>query len=427
MKFTFGMSIQPVRGTRDLLGEDYDKYHFLYQTALKILPLYGYQGIETPLIEYTTLFQRGLGETTDVVGKEMYTFSDRSNRSLTLRPEGTASVARAIIHAGLTQTLPQKLYYVGPMFRYEQPQHGRYRQFYQLGVESIGLSHPMVDIECIALADHFLKACGFQDYQLHLNTLGDIESRHAYRQALVDYFSRYRNDLSADSQIRLEKNPLRILDSKSPQDQALCEQAPLFKNYLNDLSKDYFEAVQKGLTDLGISFTLNQKLVRGLDYYCHTAFEFKTQSLGAQDAILAGGRYDGLFQQLGGPALPAIGWASGLDRLMLLLSDFEKPKNLKIALIAIDDELQPIVLNLMQQLRHQGLACEMPLNGNVSKKFKQADKASCQIALLLGPEEYQQQKIKIRYLDETWNSSPDKEMLLPLSEIIPYLSSLEKA
>jgi histidyl-tRNA synthetase len=420
------MSIQPVRGTRDLLGEDYDKYHFLCQTALSILPLYGYHGIETPIIEYTSLFQRGLGETTDIVGKEMYTFLTRGEESLTLRPEGTASVTRAVIHAGLTQTLPQKLFYIGPMFRYERPQKGRYRQFYHLGVECIGLSHPMADAECIALADHFLKSCEFSDYQLHLNTLGDLESRQAYRQALVEYFSRYKNDLSADSQVRLEKNPLRILDSKSPQDQIICEQAPLFENFLNASSKDFFNNVQAGLSILGIPFTHNQKLVRGLDYYCHTAFEFKTQSLGAQDAILAGGRYDGLAQQLGGTALPAVGWASGLDRLMLLLSGFKQPKIFRIALIAIEENLQSGALNLMQQLRQHDIACEMPLNGNLSKRLKQADKTNCQIAILLGPEEYQAQKVKIRFLDDVCSPSQEKEIVILISEVIPYLLSLRK-
>jgi histidyl-tRNA synthetase len=285
----------------------------------------------------------------------------------------------------------------------------------------------MSDVECIALADHFLKDCGFKDYHLHLNTLGDLESRQAYRQALVEYFTRYKNDLSADSQVRLEKNPLRILDSKDPNDQALCEQAPTFDAFLNAESKQFFGAVQEGLTTLSVSFTLNQKLVRGLDYYCHTAFEFKTKSLGAQDAILAGGRYDGLFQQLGGPALPAIGWASGLDRLMLLLSAFSQPKGLKVAIIAIDDDLQLVALSLMQQLRHQGIVCEMPVSGNVSKKLKQADKVNCRVAILLGSDEYNNQQVKIRYLDEQLSPASEKEVLVPITEICSHLSSIIKA
>ena len=421
------MSTQPVRGTRDLLGDDYAKYSYLNRVALDVLPTYGYQGIETPLFEYTSLFQRGLGETSDVVGKEMYTFADRGSDSLTLRPEGTASVARAIISAGLTQTLPQKLFYSGPMFRYERPQKGRYRQFYQLGIEYIGLAHPLADVECIALADHLLKAWGISDYQLHLNTLGDLESRQNYRQALVDYFSRYKNDLSADSQNRLEKNPLRILDSKDANDQLLCQETPLFDGYLNETSRHFFDQVQNGLTTLGIHFVRDQKLVRGLDYYCHTAFEFKTTSLGAQDAILAGGRYDGLMQQLGGPAIPAVGWACGLDRLALMLNDFAVPNRLKVGLIASEEGLDPLSLKLAQQLRHADIACEVFLKGDLSKRLKAADKGACQVAILLRPEEYQSNQIKIRYLQQDFSPVGDKETIVSLSDLVPNLLSLKKA
>lgn len=420
------MVTQPIRGTRDLLGEEYDKFSFLYQTALNVIPLYGYKGIETPIIEYTSLFERGLGEATDIVGKEMYTFPDRSNRSLTLRPEGTASVARAIINAGLTQTMPQKLFYIGPMFRYENPQKGRYRQFYQLGVESVGVSNPIADIESIALAAHFLNVCGITDYQLQLNTLGDVESRQAYRQALVDYFTQYKNDLSVESKTRLGKNPLRILDSKSPKDQELCANVPKFENFLNNASKAFFDAVQEGLVSLGIPFNLDQKLVRGLDYYCHTTFEFNTQYLGTQNAILGGGRYDGLFQQLGTNSLPAIGWATGLDRLMLLLPELNKPKKLKIALIVDEEWLQPFALKLMQQLRLNNIFCEMPLNDNISKRLKEAYKAECQVLIFVRKEEYCEKNVKIRYLDNMnlFSSAKEKEKTVAISEIVPYLSSL---
>ncbi|RZI46546.1 histidine--tRNA ligase [Candidatus Finniella inopinata] len=421
------MSTQPVRGTRDLLGDDYAKCSYLNRVAFDILAAYGYQGIETPIFEHTSLFQRGLGETSDVVGKEMYTFADRGGDSLTLRPEGTAPVTRAIISAGLTQTLPQKLFYSGPMFRYERPQKGRYRQFYQLGVEYIGSAHPLADVECIALADHLLKAWGISDYQLHLNTLGDLESRQNYRQALVDYFGRYKNDLSPDSQIRLEKNPLRILDSKDANDQVLCQDAPLFDEYLTEDSRHFFDQVQNGLVTLGIDFTRNQKLVRGLDYYCHTAFEFKTNSLGAQDAILAGGRYDGLMQQLGGPVVPAVGWACGLDRLALMLTDFKTPDHLKIALIAAEEGLEPISLKFAQQLRHVCVPCEVFLKGDLSKRLKAADKAGCQVAVLLRPEEYQSNQVKIRYLQQDFSPAGDKETIVSISDLVPHLLSLKKA
>ena len=420
------MSIQPVRGTRDLLGDDYAKYYYLSHVAFDTLSAYGYQGIETPIFEYTSLFQRGLGETSDVVGKEMYTFPDRGGDSLTLRPEGTASIARAIISSGLTQTLPQKLFYRGPMFRYERPQKGRYRQFYQLGVECIGLAHPLADVECIALADHLLENWGISDYQLNLNTLGDLESRQNYRQALVDYFSRYKNDLSADSQIRLEKNPLRILDSKDANDQLLCQEAPLFDNYLNDASRHFFDQVQNGLTVLGIKFIRNQKLVRGLDYYCHTAFEFKTTSLGAQDAILAGGRYDGLTQQLGGPEIPAVGWACGLDRLALMLNQFPQPDHLKVGLVALEEDLEPVTLKIAQQLRHAAIRCEIFLKGNVSKRLKAADKGACHVAILVGPDEYKAGQVKLRYLQESFSPAGQKETIVFLSELVSHFLSLKK-
>lgn len=424
------MAIQSVRGTRDILGEDYLKYQHLNQRAFEILPLYGYQGIETPLFESTALFQRGLGETSDIVSKEMYTFPDRNNELLTLRPEGTASVARAILQAGLTQTLPQKLFYTGPMFRYERPQKGRYRQFYSLGIECIGLAHPLADVECIALGDHLLKAWGITDYQLNINTLGDSESRALYRQALIDYFIPYKENLSKDSQIRLEKNPLRILDSKDPNDQILCSKAPIFSHYLNETSKTFFDQLQEGLTKLKIDFVLNPKLVRGIDYYCHTAFEFKTELLGSQDAILAGGRYDGLMQKLGGPALPAIGWGCGLDRIMLLLSSFQPQQNLKIGLIAVEEEFYSIALELSQNLRRNNIICEVPLNGNLSKKMKYVDKINCDLAILIGPEEYSQQQVKVRYLkksienavDNSWN----KETSVSLTKLLDYISSFKK-
>ena len=417
------MPPQPVRGTRDLFNEDLANYHYLVTTATSIIPLYGYQGIETPIFEYTSVFQRSLGETSDIVGKEMYTFQDRSGKSITLRPEGTAPVTRALISAGLTQTLPQKRFYSGPMFRYERSQKGRYRQFYQLGVECFGIDHPLIDVECIALANHLLKAWGIQDSFLSINTLGDLESRQAYREALVNYFSRYVHDLSEDSQLRLTRNPLRILDSKDPKDQVLFAQAPLFGDYLTADSRHFFDQVMKGLSDLGIPFTHDQHLVRGIDYYCHTAFEFKSNSLGAQNALLAGGRYDGLMQQLGGPSTPAVGWACGLDRLALLLPPSTQAPPLRVAVIAIGDDLQTAGLQLAQQLRQANIMTDIPLSGNLSKRLKASDKSGCQLAILLGSEEYEHHQVKVRRLEA---NHPDKEKSVSIPELIPYLLSFGK-
>ncbi len=420
------MSCQPVRGTRDLLEKELAQHHHLVEQAYRIMPLYGYQEIETPIFEYTSVFQRSLGEASDIVGKEMYTFLDRSGESITLRPEGTAAVTRAILSAGLTQTLPQKRFYKGPMFRHERPQKGRYRQFYQLGVECFGIAQSFVDVECIALANQLLQQWKIQDYTLTINTLGDQESRQAYRQALINYFRRYVQDLSHDSQLRLERNPLRIFDSKDPKDQALFPEAPAFEDFLNASSRQFFDQVLKGLQDLHIPFTHNQRLVRGIDYYCHTAFEFTVKGLeAAQNTVLAGGRYDGLMEQLGGPSLPGIGWACGLDRLALLLPPcLTPPSSLRIAVIAMGEEFQSVALQWAQTLRQQFFSVEMPFHGNVSKRLKAADKAGCQIALLFGEDEYKTHQVKVRHL---MNDQLEKEKLVALSDIVSYLSSFRKA
>ncbi len=417
------MSLQPVRGTRDLLSDELRIYHRIIRTAETVATTYNYQPIETPIFEYTSVFQRTLGETSDIVGKEMYTFSDRSGESITLRPEGTAAVVRAIISEGLTQTLPQKRIYSGPMFRYERPQKGRYRQFYQLGIECIGMANPFYDVECIALADHILKTLGISDYKLHINTLGDTDSRMKFRQALVSYFSKHINNLSEDSKIRLEKNPLRILDSKDDGDKKICSQAPKFENYLNDESKEFFKKVTQGLDALTVPYILDPHLVRGLDYYCHTAFEFKTDSLGAQDTILAGGRYDGLMEQMGGPSVPGVGWAMGIDRLALLLSSDLKDHKLRIAVIPIGEELETEALKLTQNLREHNFTTELFINGNLGKRFKQADKAECQIAIVFGNDEFTQNQVKVRNL-QTDDNLPNKEMIVDSNQLFPYLSSL---
>ncbi|MBF0394553.1 MAG: histidine--tRNA ligase, partial [Alphaproteobacteria bacterium] len=315
------MSLQPVRGTHDLLPEEARRHRRVEDTAFEIAERYGYGEIATPIFEFTEVFARTLGETSDVVTKEMYTFTDRGGESITLRPEGTAGVARAFISGGLSQHLPLKFFYRGPMFRYERPQKGRLRQFHQVGVEFLGVSDPLADAEVIGLGAHLLDALGLAGrVQLELNSLGDAESRAAYREALVAYLSRFKDALSKESLDRLERNPLRILDSKDEGDRRVVADAPLLGDHLNEASRAFFDGLKRGLDGLGVAYRVNPRLVRGLDYYCHTAFEFTTDALGAQGTVLAGGRYDGLIGQMGGPATPGIGWAAGVERLGMLLA-----------------------------------------------------------------------------------------------------------
>ena len=417
------MSLQPVRGMRDLLGVDLDRQKYIIRTAEDIAFLYNYESIETPIVEYTSVFKRTLGETSDIVGKEMYTFADRNNESMTLRPEGTAPVVRAIISEKLTQTLPQKRIYSGPMFRYERPQKGRYRQFYQLGVECLGQNSPYADVECIALADHILKTLDISDYKININTLGDTESRQNYKMALTEYFSRYKNDLSDDSKARLEYNPLRILDSKDENDKKVALTAPQLASYLNTDSENFFETLLKGLNSLRIEYEINPHLVRGLDYYCHTAFEFKTTSLGAQDAIGGGGRYDGLMQQMGGPSLSGVGWAFGLDRLALLLPTIQTKPALRIAVTPIGENLDLQAIGLTQELRLNGFTAEVFIKGNLGKRFKQAEKARCNIALIFGDDELSKKQVKVRNLQSDADEA-NKETCIDSGNLISHLSSL---
>ncbi|MDE8348397.1 MAG: histidine--tRNA ligase [Acidocella sp.] len=313
--------LQPVRGTRDLIGDDAARHAYVVDTARRVTSLYGFAEWQTPIFEDTKVFSRTLGETSDVVTKEMYTFEDRGGDSVTLRPEGTAGVCRALITAGLTQTLPQKVFYYGPMFRYERPQKGRYRQFHQIGVELLGPSVPLADAEVIAAGWQILNELGVaKDVVLNINTLGDTESRDNYRAALVAYFTAHAESLSADSKNRLEKNPLRILDSKDTEDQALVAHAPLIYDHLSEKAARFYAELKTALTSFGVPYTENPRIVRGLDYYNHTAFEFVTTALGAQGTVMAGGRYDGLVEQMGGPNVPGIGWGAGIERLAMLLA-----------------------------------------------------------------------------------------------------------
>ena len=353
-------SLQPVRGTHDLLPEAFRRHAHIVETARRISALYGFQPMATPIFEFTDVFSRTLGKTSDVVTKEMYSFDDRGGESLTLRPEGTAGIVRAVMSGGLQQDLPLKLAYSGPMFRYERPQKGRQRQFHQFGVELIGPDTPQADIEVIALGARILESLGLGDETvLELNTLGDAESRAAYRADLVIYFSDRIADLSADSRRRLERNPLRILDSKDEGDRRIVADAPVFDGYLNAASRDFFARVSEGVDAIGVTWRRNPRLVRGLDYYSHTAFEFTTSALGAQGTVLAGGRYDGLTEMMGGPRIPAVGWASGIERLALLAGDRAPAPARPVALIPIGAAAERCLLVLGEELRAAGLTGDM--------------------------------------------------------------------
>jgi len=375
--------LQPVRGTRDLIGEDFRRFAHVINTARDISQRYGFEEWATPIFEDTRVFSRTLGETSDVVTKEMYTFSDRGGDSLTLRPEGTAGVCRALVTNGLTQSLPQKVFYAGPMFRYERPQKGRYRQFHQIGCELIGPAEPLADAEVIACGWDILCALGIQaETVLELNTLGDAESRDAYRAALVAYFTAHKASLSADSQMRLEKNPMRILDSKDEGDKKLVADAPTIEPYLTEHAAGFFAKVQTYLTAFGVPFVINPRIVRGLDYYSHTAFEFVTTALGAQGTVLAGGRYDGLVEEMGGPSTPAIGWAAGIERLSMLLANIP-PAPRPVAIIPDGDEAEAYAIVVMQRLRSKSFMAEIAYKGNMKRRMALANKRTAKFVIIV--------------------------------------------
>lgn len=391
--------LQPIRGTRDLLAEDCRRFRHLEETAFSIAQLYGFEEIETPVMEPAAVFKRSLGDTSDIVTKQMYLFKDLGGDEIVLRPEGTAGVARAFISEGLAQQIPLRLFYSGPMFRYERPQKGRYRQFYQMGVELLGIESPKADLEVFALAHQILRAFKFQgDITLHLNTIGDSESRANYRDKLVAYLRTRESELSKDSLDRLEKNPLRILDSKDEGDRKVIAEAPVLKECLNDVSRKFFDDVIAGLELLGISYVIDPVLVRGLDYYCHTVFEFTTNALGSQNAVLSGGRYDGLISDLGGPKTPGVGWAAGMDRLALMLENTpEAPR--PVALIPLGEEAERETLRLAQKLREAGVRVDLSYSGNMAKRMKRADKVRAHMAVILGSEELARGVAQVKTLD----------------------------
>ena len=397
----------------DLLPEQTKRWQAVELMAREHFQRSGFGEIRTPLLEATDLFCRGIGEGTDVVGKEMYSFQDRGDRTCTLRPEGTASVVRAALQHGLLSQGPQKLWYAGPMFRYERPQAGRQRQFHQIGVEWLGAERARSDVEVIALAWDLLASLGVGGLKLELNSLGTSEDRQVYRNALVAWLEQRAEALDPDSQARLSTNPLRILDSKSKETQALLENAPTLADALTGSSRQRFEEVQRGLTALGIPFQLNPRLVRGLDYYCHTAFEITSNQLGAQSTVCGGGRYDGLINQLAGPPTPAIGWALGMERLLLVLEAAAQadPNGAAACLVSTPvpdaylvnrgERAETVGLSLARSLRQQGLTVELDGSGSsFGKQFKRADRSGAAWALVLGDEEAERGEVRLKPLQQ---------------------------
>ncbi len=388
-----------VRGTRDLLPEDSARLRAVEGTAWQTAQRFGYGEVATPIFEFTEVFARTLGDTSDVVTKEMYTFNDRGGDSLTLRPENTAGIVRAFISNSLAAQLPQRIFYRGPMFRYERPQKGRLRQFHQIGVELLGAADPLADVEVISLAHEFLCALGLGGaITLELNTLGSSESRAAYRTRLVDYLQGHRERLSVDSLERLERNPLRILDSKDAGDRAVIAGAPALADSLDGPSGDFFAAVRAGLDDLEIPHHINPRLVRGLDYYCHTTFEFTTEHLGAQGTVLAGGRYDGLVAQMGGPPTPGTGWAAGVERLMML-SGVQAVMPRPVAMIALGREQSGAALRLARRLRQSGQTVQFAFGTSLGKQMKWANRIGARLAVIVGSDEVARQVATVRDMD----------------------------
>jgi histidyl-tRNA synthetase len=379
--------LQPVRGTKDLLFDEMRLFQHVTDNARAVSARFGFSEIATPIFEFTDVFKRTLGDTSDVVSKEMYSLEDRGGESLTLRPEFTAGIARAFISNGLAQHVPVKFFSTGPVFRYERPQKGRQRQFHQVNFEILGADQPQADIEAISLGFLLLKELGLAEHvTLEINSLGDDESRRNYREALVAYLQQYTDDLSEDSQTRLQVNPMRILDSKNEGDRAIVANAPKLADYYNETSQVFFDTVLAGLDALGIAYKINPKLVRGLDYYSHTAFEFTTDKLGAQSAVLAGGRYNGLIGMMGGTDTPAVGFAGGVERLMLLSENTPKAPA-PIALIPIGETAEKEAQRLAYTLREAGFVIEYAFTGNLKKRMKKAGNHNAAAAIIFGEDE----------------------------------------
>lgn len=412
--------LQPVRGTHDILGEKAIRFRTIFEIFKNVAERYSHQEIDTPIFEFTETFKRTLGDTSDVVTKEMYTFEDRGGEQITLRPEYTAGIARAFISNGLQQSTPCKFYSFGPIFRYERPQKGRMRQFHQMDLEILGVEEPQADIEVLAVAADFLNDLGIGKHiTLELNSLGDPESRLDYRDALVHYFTGHKGQLSEDSLKRLEKNPMRILDSKDDGDRELIKDAPRIADFYNQSTKDFFKMVIDGVEALDIKYVINDRLVRGLDYYCHTAFEFTTDQLGAQGTVLAGGRYDGLMEMMGGPKTAGIGWAAGMERLAeLIADDLLIKQNRPVVVTPVGAEAQIPAMKLAHDLRVAGIVVDMAYKGNVGKRMKRANKQNASFAVLLGEEEMARGVAMVKNLDQ------GSQEEVSLSQISDYIKGI---
>tara|TARA_Y100001951_G_scaffold16560_1_gene11677 strand:+ start:15322 stop:16569 length:1248 start_codon:yes stop_codon:yes gene_type:complete len=410
----------------DILPDDSPLWQYLESTVARLLGRYGYREIRFPILEQTELFKRSIGEVTDIVEKEMYTFEDRNGDSLTLRPEGTASCVRACDQNGLLHNQLQRLWYAGPMFRHERPQKGRLRQFHQIGVETFGMSGPDIDAELILLSARLWKELGISEaLTLELNSIGSSESRATYRQALVDYLGQFKDQLDADSLRRLDSNPLRILDSKVPETQALLADAPVLNDYLDEQSKAHFDGLCARLDAAGLAYTLNPKLVRGLDYYGLTVFEWTTTALGAQGTVCAGGRYDGLVEQLGGKPTPAVGFAMGLERLCLLLETLDAlPEPAPLAdvyIVATGEDCEVRALSIAEQLRDAQPGIKVLLNcggGSFKSQFKKADKSGAALAIVLGEDELAAGRVAVKPL-----RGDGEQQSVALEELANYIEN----
>lgn len=415
-------SLQAIRGMNDVLPAESVYWSFLESCCRSLVCAYGYQQIRLPLIEFTELFKRSIGDVTDIVEKEMYTFIDRNDDSLSLRPEGTAGCVRAAVEHNLLHQGPQRLWYLGPMFRHERPQKGRYRQFHQLGVEAYGMSGPAIEVELLLMTQRFWQMLEIAPLvTLQINTLGTPESRQQYRQQLVDYFHRYRDQLDEDNQRRLQTNPLRILDSKNPAMQDLIHGAPLLKNSLDEISQRHFGQLCEMLTRAGLSYEINPTLVRGLDYYNHTVFEWVTDHLGAQGTVCAGGRYDGLVEQLGGKSTPAAGFAAGLERLVLLLQSQKTQIDMPdIFAVLVGDPAVAFGLSVIEQLHDAFPQLKIETNlleGSFKSQFKRADKSGARWALVIADDEVQAQQVSLKDLR---NEAPQQKFTV--SELKEFFS-----
>jgi histidyl-tRNA synthetase len=390
--------VQPVRGTQSLLGEDADRLAAVISAFDRVRRLYGFRRVEVPTIEQTAVFARTIGETTDVVSKEMYSFDDRGGESITLRPEFTAGICRAYLSEGWQQYAPLKVAAHGSAFRYERPQKGRFREFHQLDAEIIGAREPQADVELLAFADQLLKELGIDGTILKLNTLGDPETRGAWRDALYEHFRGHASVLSEDSQARLERNPLRILDSKAHQDWPVIDSAPTIDDFLTGQAGDFFGEVTAGLDAAGIKWERAPRLVRGLDYYRHTAFEFITDRLGAQGTVLAGGRYDGLIESIGGPSTPAVGWAAGIERLAMMIGTPE-PEKPTVVIVPLGERAEAVGQRLVADLRRVGVAADMAYRGNMKKRLSRANDAGAAFALIIGDVELDSGELQLKDLE----------------------------